>query len=79
MKKEIKDYKLLDLVLTDLGKMTIKEYLDKCIKFGATFWKTNIDTLKTQKRFIGLNGKAINISLTQYNYFIKEYKNSAIV
>lgn len=79
MEKEIKDYKLLDLVFTDLGKMTIKEYLDKCIKFGATFWKTNIDNLKTQKAFIGLNGRAIKISLTQYNYLIKEYKKSAIV
>lgn len=69
----IKNLKLDTVYKTELGEMTLKEYFKQAILSGATFWRTINENKKNEKSFISLNGKFLEISVTQFKHLKKEY------
>lgn len=66
-------------VKTELGQMTVKEYLDKCIEAKAIFWEAKREGIKKIKYFAGLGSKTLEINKTMFKYAMSKvtYKFNA--
>lgn len=56
------------IVKTELGEMSIKSYLDICIKSKALFWKAEREGIKKIKYFAGLGSKSMEINKSMFDY-----------
>lgn len=67
-------------VQTDLGKMTVKDYLDECVKSKAIFWEAKRDVVKRIRYFAALGRSTMELNKTMYDYAMSkvDYKFNAI-
>lgn len=67
-------------VKTELGIMTVKDYLDKCISAKAIFWEAKREGVKRIRYFVALGKNSMEINKTMFNYAMSKvnYKFNAI-
>ena len=65
--------KIDDVVKTELGIMTVKDYIDICINAKAMFWFSTSPKGR-KKYFAGLGNNVIELKRFMYDYAIKNIK-----
>ena len=59
---------LEEIVKTELGIMSRKKYLDRCVSAKALFWEVKKDGTKTIKYFAGIGKISIKLNKTMFDY-----------
>lgn len=60
------------IVKTEMGFISRKEYIDKCISFKALFWKSEKEGIKKIRYFIGFNKNTLEINKSMFDYAISK-------